>query len=526
MLRGILSCADFSKTICRNLLMLISISLTVYNTNAGVRIADSASSEPLRLKNYLAGNCADINWASWSNFSNRSATGTINNSGDVVNVIMTANYDFGSTSSIYNYNAKLAQYPATIPNNTVPKTEWSSAGNGTTTMCFSKTVTNPVLLLASLGSSSGISAKLTFDVPYVVIYDAGGMVYNDKYSVTGTEGYAIIMFPGDFNCVTVHSTTPENYTNLTWGLKPQPFQVDVTETANSCGTAVLTASGGSTYQWDDGDTPTSATNTFHQSGTYVVTATSVDGCKASVAKTITVNPIAQSLTVSGNRTGCGSVTLTVSGGSNYRWDGGDAPTSATNTFSQSGIYTVTSGNAPCTGSATVTVNVNEAPSVKFNGNLELYADQSEILQPQVTGNNIVSYSWSPVTGLNNPAIKNPTAQPDNTTDYTLTVTNASECSATATTTVIVRHDLTIYNAFSPNGDGVNDTWKIGHLNQDDLLSVDIYNRYGVAVFHSVGYPKPWDGTYKGKPVPAAVYYYVIKQSREQKPLSGYITVIR
>ncbi len=40
-------------------------------------------------------------------------------------------------------------------------------------------------------------------------------------------------------------------------------------------------------------------------------------------------------------------------------------------------------------------------------------------------------------------------------------------------------------------------------------TVDMFNRFALKLFHSVGYPKAWDGTYGGKPVPAGVYYYII-----------------
>jgi hypothetical protein len=50
-------------------------------------------------------------------------------------------------------------------------------------MTFNKVVTNPVLLIASLGSSAPQSARLDFSLPYVVLYDGGGMVYNSKTAI-------------------------------------------------------------------------------------------------------------------------------------------------------------------------------------------------------------------------------------------------------------------------------------------------------------------------------------------------------
>src|SRR5690606_3452183 len=90
-------------------------------------------------------NCFKINWTSWSSFTGLSALGTINNGGRNINVTMTSNFTFDSTPTIYNYAAKLAGYPEAIPNTTVPRTTWSKGNGGTTTMCFSESVTNPIL---------------------------------------------------------------------------------------------------------------------------------------------------------------------------------------------------------------------------------------------------------------------------------------------------------------------------------------------------------------------------------------------
>jgi gliding motility-associated-like protein len=241
-------------------------------------------------KKVFAGNCYDINWATWSDFSNVSSTtgSIIDADGSSIGITMSANYTFGSTPSIYTFS-RFSGYPASIPNNTVPKTTWSAGAGGSTDMCFSKKVTNPVLLLSSLGSTQPTSSQLKFSIPYVVLYDGGGMVYNDSKTITGTEGYAIIMFPGEFTCVNISSNTTENYTNLTWGIRPQPFTVNIADQSATCGSTIIKASGGVSYQWDGGDTPNQATNTFHQSGTYIVTVTNANGCVTSASKTVVVS---------------------------------------------------------------------------------------------------------------------------------------------------------------------------------------------------------------------------------------------
>lgn len=723
----------FKRSLYTILIVLLTCALSVANEfNNPVRDA-----------------CNNVNWATWSNFSGLSATGSISNGAEgLVNVRMSSNFNFGSTPQIYNHT-KFASYPATIPNTTVPQTTWAAGAGGTTEMCFSKKVTNPVLLLASLGASSGIRSKLSFSKPYVVLFDGGGMEYHDSYSLTGTEGYAIIMFPGDFDCVTINSTTPEFYTNITWGLRPPPFQIVINE-VKTCDAVVLTASGGVSYKWNAGDTPNAATNTFKQPGTYIVTVTDASGCKTSVSKEVkflsnlanvsgekngcskvtlvatggvsyqwsggetpnnasntftssgnyyvivtdalgcsyridqvvtvksgpninivdnssacspnsiltatggvsyqwngglTPNQATNTFTASGTYTvtvtnaegcsstmsktviigagqtniigddvGCNSVTLTATGGANYSWDGGLTPNQATNTFTTSGTYNVTITDANgciIKRSKTVTVNTNSLPTLQIaaskvsicegdeitfkpnysnagdspsfkwfkNGtqittseiyiakglinNDEIYCDiissnscslpfssnkikvtvhpipqitigdivfiendGAKMLSPQVNGD-VISYRWFPSTGLDNPNIKNPKANPESTTVYKLTAVSTGNCVAEATIKVVVLKEIFIPNVFSPNADGKNDQWLIRNISDYIGTKVQIFNRYGQQVFKSENFILPWDGNMNGKPLPLGSYYYILDLANKAKTrYTGSVTILR
>ena len=87
-------------------------------------------------------------------------------------------------------------------------------------------------------------------------------------------------------------------------------------------------------------------------------------------------------------------------------------------------------------------------------------------------------------------------------------------------------EVTIPNTFTPNGDGVNDTWNIKNLDNYPNCAVNIYDRWGQKVFTSIGYGNAWDGRYKGLPLPVGTYYYVISLENGLKPLSGYVAIIR
>jgi gliding motility-associated-like protein len=94
--------------------------------------------------------------------------------------------------------------------------------------------------------------------------------------------------------------------------------------------------------------------------------------------------------------------------------------------------------------------------------------------------------------------------------------------------VYVYPEIKIPNGFSPNGDGVNDTWIIDNIEQFPDNEVEIYNRWGELLFRSVGYKTPFDGKYKGKDLPVGTYYYVLKLNHPAypEPYTGPLTIFR
>jgi gliding motility-associated-like protein len=89
-----------------------------------------------------------------------------------------------------------------------------------------------------------------------------------------------------------------------------------------------------------------------------------------------------------------------------------------------------------------------------------------------------------------------------------------------------RKTFFIPNVFSPNGDNINDTWNIRALKDFANCTVEIFNRWGQPIFRSNGYQQPWDGTYNGKPLAVATYYYIIDVKDGQKPIAGSVTILR
>ncbi len=109
----------------------------------------------------------------------------------------------------------------------------------------------------------------------------------------------------------------------------------------------------------------------------------------------------------------------------------------------------------------------------------------------------------------------------NSGTYTVTATDACGRTATAQATVTVDCEINIPNVFTPNGDGKNDRFDI-----DGILStentVKIFNRWGQVVYEAKNYRNTWSAT----GVPDGTYYYEVLVSREPKPFTGHVTILR
>ena len=111
--------------------------------------------------------------------------------------------------------------------------------------------------------------------------------------------------------------------------------------------------------------------------------------------------------------------------------------------------------------------------------------------------------------------------------YNITITDNNNCQLylpSITLTDAAIDCLVIPNAFTPNGDGINDTWIIENLNLFPSAYVYVYNRWGQELW--VGRPgNEWDGTFEGKLMPAGTYLYIIELFDGTTPYKGTVTII-
>jgi gliding motility-associated-like protein len=191
-------------------------------------------------------------------------------------------------------------------------------------------------------------------------------------------------------------------------------------------------------------------------------------------------------------------------------------------------YTAPSG---CSYTTQQEIDVNPNPKITASDVTVLEGGQTQITTVVGSGIQPLKYKWTlengtSATGLDHDNIQTPIVTASANITYMVTVTSGEGCNASALVHVAVLKKLVIPNAFTPNGDGINDNWVIQYLDGYPGCSVSVFNRYGFKVYSSTGYPKPWDGNTTGGPLPVGTYYYLIDPKNGTRVVSGNVTIIR
>ncbi|GAC1307317.1 MAG: hypothetical protein NVSMB24_18930 [Mucilaginibacter sp.] len=204
-----------------------------------------------------------------------------------------------------------------------------------------------------------------------------------------------------------------------------------------------------------------------------------------------------------------------SGGS-VKWSTGE--TSDNITVNKSGNYKLTvTSPAGCQADTSINISFLTNPIFTLNDTTICTFKHQSIILTAPSG--FSQYAWNGETGQQTYLVSQPQR-------LSLTVTDANGCQATQEIKIMEQcPEIYIPNAFTPNYDGVNDTWAIAGLENDQTAEVQVMNRYGIRIFESKGYNIPWDGKYGNQKIAAGVYYYIITAKNRTQHFSGSVTVI-
>nr|MBA2610553.1 gliding motility-associated C-terminal domain-containing protein [Bacteroidota bacterium] len=273
--------------------------------------------------------------------------------------------------------------------------------------------------------------------------------------------------------------------------------------------ALMTASGATSYTWNTGPLTSTQSVSPLVSTTYSAVGQDANGCinTGTVLLNVLVQP---TLNITGTPTVClGNVlTLTAAGGLYYNWSTGDSTNVVTINPQANVIYTVSSGISPCNSSTifAVTVYTPQSQTPSADPAIIIYGASSVIYGNVPTGNPF-NWSFSPDISCN--TCETNTVTPAETTIYTITTTDNNGCVVTNTVLVqvdVICGDVFVPSAFSPNGDGFNDTWCV-YGNCISSMSIQLYNRWGEKIYENENKSSCWDGTFNGVKQNDAVFIY-------------------
>ncbi len=305
-----------------------------------------------------------------------------------------------------------------------------------------------------------------------------------------------------------------------------------TDCGGANGIAVVQVTGGTipyTYAWSPSGGTQAQANGLAE-GTYTVVVTDDNGCTVQASAEVQSLPTVASL--SGGTALCtgDSLILTAGGGNVFQWNTG--ATTASITVSAGGTYTVFVSGCG-TDSASVTVSettvIADISANPLSGGPPLEVTFSNNSTPSSgsfvwdLGDGTSSNVSAPVHTYGDPGV------------YTVVLTASSNgCSASdsliiAVDSPIVDSGISVPNVFSPNGDGLNDTWGVIGTG---LVSLDavVFNRWGQEVAKLQNTAQVWDGrTGAGEPVSDGTYFYILKakgaDGREYE-FTGTVTLLR
>lgn len=165
----------------------------------------------------------------------------------------------------------------------------------------------------------------------------------------------------------------------------------------------------------------------------------------------------------------------------------------------------------CSNTGNINVYMQSPPSVTRIPGEEITIEIGQEVQFFVRADADVTYKWQPGYAISCTDCNDPVARPFESTNYAATISDGCY-TLTEPFNVNVIRDFTLElpDAFTPNGDGINDVIYVEGKKITELIEFKIFNRWGNLVFHTNDMAEGWDGYYRGKKQPIDAYLYYVK----------------
>ena len=436
-----------------------------------------------------------------------------------------------------------------------------------TTTAYTVTVYDANGCVGNSGATVNVAPALSVSItPQPMVCGASGSA--TAVPNGGTPGYTYLWANGGQTSVTIPIVISSNYsvtvtdalgckanTNLAIGGTPALTITSTAQTAAGClpdGSASVTTSdqANSTFLWNTIPAQTGSTILNVNSGVYNVVATDITtGCLATVNVAVSINSVF-SFTSSSSSENCNLLdgkawVENPKAGYTYLWSNGSVTDTITG-LSQ-GVYQVIVYYGSCIQNGSVSVGENPAPIADFAftpsilTNMESQVAKFTDLSTQ-TSNPITNYIWNFGDSLNssstnsNIIINILTPQHDYTDVGTYTVNlkiiDSKGCTSDTSKQIIEKDFFTIYipNAFSPNGDGINDyfpeapLFRYGNIIDASDFTMIIFDRFGEIIYSTNNINQPWNGKFNnvGDIVQVGTYVYRIVVKEVGGPKHNYI----
>ncbi|MBS1650426.1 MAG: gliding motility-associated C-terminal domain-containing protein, partial [Bacteroidetes bacterium] len=461
-------------------------------------------------------------------------------------LVVSGNFSICTGQSTANIVASGASTYSWLPSSGLSSTtNYSVSANPTTNTNYTLVGSNGVC------STQTIISVQSFSIPVISLSSNSVYICNGQttaFNISGVASYSVAPSIGIISSsgqtVTVSPPASTNYTfvglsaqgcSATASQSIEVVQVPVVSVSSATNvicqnTSVsIVATGAQNYNW----LPPSGLNSTNSSVVLAspqvntsytivgINGTGSNTCVASSIFNLSVTPQSHAIILPiGSICSGSSIKLTATGGDTYNWSPANSLDNSTSFMpfaspSVTTIYTlVTSYGGICPSTATTQVVVNSSPTISIAPSTSINIGDQAYVYAYTNG---TSFNWSAAdSSIACSTCQATYVKPMISQYYTFTTINAGGCIASAMTYVEVVFDNQLYipNAFTPNGDGINDLFFVKGYGISDY-TIKIFSRWGNLIYSGSGnilngITPTWDGKIQGNLCKEDIYNYLIE----------------